>query len=180
MTKSKEGSFKVMAIFFIVTILITFGWDKIPFLKNGVHAALDPSLGALLSWQLELGMIIILLFLSIISVVVQKYTTNQEELKKIRATQKELQSEAKKNANDPKKMNEINTELMSLAPKQMKLGMRSVIYTGIPFFLFFRWFHDYFLTMGSPKFFGFMGWFWFYLIVFMIFSTILKKKFDVV
>jgi uncharacterized membrane protein (DUF106 family) len=75
---------------------------------------------------------------------------------------------------------EIQKELMSLAPKQMKLGMRTVVYTGIPFVLFFRWFQDFFVAAGSPKFFGFIGWFWFYLIVFMIFSSILKKKFDVV
>lgn len=180
MTKNKDGSFRIIGIVFLMTIIIAFNWDNWGWLKNAIHAALDPTLGALLNWHLEFGMIIILFILSIIMTAVQKYTTNQEELKKIRKEQKDLQVEAKKYQNDPKKSLEINKQLMSLMPKQMKLGMRTIVYTGIPFILFFKWFNDIFTGMGSPKFFGFMGWFLFYILVFMIFSSILKKKFDVV
>ena len=70
-------------------------------------------------------------------------------------------------------------------PKQMKLSMRTIIYTGIPFVLLFRWFSDYFLSLsevtGEPvRFFGFMGWFIFYLIGTVVFSSILKKYMKVV
>ena len=111
---------------------------------------------------------------------VQKYTTDQKELKSIKKLQKELQKKQKEHKEDPKKSMEIQKEMMSLMPKQMKLGMRTIVYTGIPFVLFFRWFHDFFTSVGDPKFFGFIGWFWFYMIFTMIFSSILKKKFDIV
>lgn len=180
MTKNKDGSFRVIVVFFLLIMLIGLNWNKWTWLSGSIHAAFDPTLGALLNWNLEFGMLIILFVLAVIMTFVQKYTTNQEELKEIRRTQKELQAEAKKHQNDPKKSMEIQKELMSLMPKQMKLGMRTIVYTGIPFILFFRWFNDYFTSIGSPKFFGFIGWFVFYLVFFMLFSTILKKKFDVV
>lgn len=180
MVKSKEGNFRVVAIFMLIAMLIAFNWDKWKWLSGPVHQALDPTLGALLNWHMEIGMIIILFVLAVIMTVVQKYSTNQEELKKLRKIQKELNKKSKEHKDDPKKAMEIQKEMMALMPKQFKLTMRTVVYTTIPFILFFRWFNDYFLAIGSPKFFGFIGWFWFYLIFFMIFSSILKKKFDVV
>jgi hypothetical protein len=76
-------------------------------------------------------------------------------------------------------MAEYNKKNMEMIPQQFKLNMGSWAYTMIPFVLFFRWFSDYFLVLGNPKFFGFMGWFWFYLISSIIFSSILRKKLDV-
>ena len=84
MTKNKDGSFRVIGIVFLITIIIAFNWNNWVWLKNSIHSAFDPTLGALLNWHLEIGMILILFVLSIIMTIVQKYTTNQEELKKIR------------------------------------------------------------------------------------------------
>jgi uncharacterized membrane protein (DUF106 family) len=58
--------------------------------------------------------------------------------------------------------------------------MRAIAYTGIPFILFFRWFNDYFIAAGNPKFILGLGWFLFYLIFAIIFGTILRKYLDVV
>ncbi|MDA3836064.1 MAG: EMC3/TMCO1 family protein [Nanoarchaeota archaeon] len=180
MTKNKEGNFRLVAVFMVVTMIIAYNWDKWTWLSGGVDAVFSPTLGALLDWHMEIGMLIILFILSIIMTFVQKYTTDQAELKKIKALQKDLQAKSKEHKDNPKKAMEIQKEMMGLMPKQMKLGMRTIVYTGIPFILFFRWFQDFFTAMGSPKFFGFLGWFWFYMIFFMIFSTIIKKRFDVV
>jgi uncharacterized membrane protein (DUF106 family) len=185
MAKNREGSFRIIAVFFFLTMIIAFNWEKWDWLRNAIHVALDPSIGALLDWNLTIGMIIVIFLISVITVVLQKYTTNQEELKKIKKIQKELQKKSNENKHDPKKSMEIQKEMMDLMPKQMKLGMRTIVYTGIPFVLLFKWFYDYFATLeaatGAPvRFFGFLGWFWFYLIFTMIFSSILKKKFDVV
>ena len=46
--------------------------------------------------------------------------------------------------------------------------------------LFFRWFNDYFIAAGNPKFFLGLGWFLFYLIFAIIFGSILRKYLDVV
>jgi uncharacterized membrane protein (DUF106 family) len=184
MKKNKEGSFRVVFVFLLATMLIAFNWDKWTWLSDGVNSVLNPSLGALLDWNLTVGMLIIVFFVSILMTFIQKYTTNQKELKEIKKIQKELQAKQKENRHDPKKSAEISKEMFALMPKQFKLGMRTIVYTGIPFVILFQWFRDYFGTLeevtGAPvRFFGFMSWFIFYLIGSMFFSSFLRKKFDV-
>lgn len=180
MAENKKGSFGLIFAFMILTMIIAFNWEKWTWLKGGIHKILDPSLGALLNWNLTIGMFIIVLLLSFLTTILQKYTTDQKELKKIRDEQKEIQNQTKKFRDSPEKLMKLQKRQMELMPKQMKLGMSSVIYTGIPLILFFRWFQDYFLVLNNPKFFGFLSWFWFYLIFSIIFSSIIKKKLDIV
>ncbi len=163
----------------LISMLIASAWDKTAWIKDGIHFLLDPTAGALLDWQLTIGMIIIVFILSLIITIVQKYTSDQVALKELRDEQKKLQKEMKEARNDPAKMAELNKKNMELFPKQFKLGMGSIAYTAIPFVLFFRWFNDYFTAIGTPKFFGFIGWFWFYFIFSLIFSMILKKQMKV-
>lgn len=182
MTKNKEGNFRVIALVMLATLLIAFNWEKWAGFRDAIHAVLDPSLGALLDWNLTVGMLIIVFIISVAMTIVQKYTTDQEELKRIKKLQKELQKKAKELKHDPKKAMEVQKEIMPLTMKQMKLGMRTIVYTGIPFVLLFRWFSDYFMApaLEGVKLLGFFNWFWFYLIFTMIFSSVLKKKFNVV
>ena len=185
MSNNKEGNFRVVAIFMLVSMVIAFNWDKWSWMKDAIHSVFNPTLGALLSWNLNIGMLIIVLILSVIMSIIQKYTTNQKELKELKKLQKDLQKKANEHKHDPQKSMQYQKEMMSLMPKQMKLGMRTIVYTGIPFILLFRWFTDYFLTIqeatGAPvRIFGFFSWFWFYLIGSMVFSSIIKKKFDIV
>jgi len=164
-----------------ISMIIAYSWEsaRMQWVKNAIHFLLDPSAGALISWHLEIGMLIIIFILSLIMTLIQKYTTDQVELKKIKVEQKALQKEMKEAKDDPKKMAELQKKNMEMIPKQFKLSMGSIAYTAIPFVLFFRWFDDFFKALGSTKFFGFMGWFLFYLISYMIFSSIIKKKLDV-
>jgi uncharacterized membrane protein (DUF106 family) len=179
--KKSEGSFAPMIFIMLVSLVIAGLWDKVPAIKNTIKAGLDPVFGNLLNWNLTIGMLIIVALISVLTTIVQKYTTDQESLKDIKREQKEIQKEIKehrKNGNQ-KKMMELNKKQMKLAPKQMKLSMKSVAYTGVPFILLIRWFQDYFANAGDPKFFGFMGWFIFYLLGAVIFGSILRKKMDV-
>ena len=73
------------------------------------------------------------------------------------------------------KMMELQKKQFSSMPEMMKLSMASIIYTGVPFVLFFRWFDDFFESIGDPTFLGFLSWFWFYLILLMITGGILRK-----
>ena len=86
----------------------------------------------------------------------------------------------KKYKDHPEKLMELQKKQFEFIPKTMKLSMRAIVFTGIPFILFFRWFMDFFTAIGDPKFFGFLSWFWFYLIFSIIFSSILRKIFKVV
>jgi len=178
--EAKEGSFTPLIIFMLITLVLASLWDKIPAIKNAIHYVLDPSAGALINWNLNIGMLIIVLIITAITTVVQKYATDQKTLKELRTEQKDIQNQMKEFKNHPEKMMELQKKQFAMMPKQMKLSMRAIIYTGIPFILFFRWFNDYFVAMGSPKFFLGMGWFLFYLISAIVFGSILRKWWDVV
>ncbi|MEK6891307.1 MAG: EMC3/TMCO1 family protein [Nanoarchaeota archaeon] len=171
----KHGSFRWIFIVLIVSLLIGFLWDTIPAIKNSGHAILDPSVGILMNWNMVYGMIIIVFIITLVTTIIQKYATDQKAIKELKAEQKKIQQEMKNHKDNPSKMLEFNKQQMELFKKMMPMTMRPVIYTGVPIVLFFRWFHDYFTLAGDPKFFGIFSWFWFYIIVSIIFSIILRK-----
>ena len=183
--KGKEGSFMPIFFIMIISLVIAFAWDKLDFIKNSVHAVLDPSIGVLLTWNLTWGMIIIVLIIGFITTIIQKYATDQEALKELKKEQKILQAEMKKYRAHPEKVAELSKKQLQFVPQTFKLTSRAIMYTGIPFILFFRWFSDVFILIeletGAPvRFLGFLTWFWFYLIFTMIFSMILRKIMKVV
>jgi len=177
---AKEGSFTPLIIFMIFTLIFAGLWDKVPAIKNAIHFVLDPTVGFLLNWNLNLGMLIVVLVITIVTTIVQKYATDQKTLKELRVEQKDLQKQMKESKDHPEKVMELQKRQFAMMPKQMKLSMRAIIYTGIPFVLFFRWFNDYFIAAESPRFLLGLTWFWFYLIFAMVFSAILRKWWDVV
>lgn len=178
--KGKEGSLKSMMFIMLISLAIAGLWDTLPTIKNSVHSLLDPSLGLLLNWDVTYGLLLIIVILTFLMTLVQKYTTDQETLKEMRKEQKLLQVEMKNYRDNPEKMMELNKKSMEFIPKTLKLSMRAIIYTSIPLILLFRWFMDYFSLMPEFRFFGFFTWFWFYLISYMIFSSILRKVLKVV
>lgn len=177
---NKQGSFFPIILVTIVSLAMAIFWDKVPFIKNAIHAVLDPSAGALLMWNLTIGMLAIVFLITLITTLIQKYTTDQKALKELKQEQKILQEEMKKYKDNPAKVSELSKKQLEFIPRTFKLTSRSVLFTGIPFILFFRWFYDFFAALGEPKFFGFLSWFWFYLIFTMIFSSILRKMMKVV
>lgn len=179
-TQGKEGSFKGIFIVMIISLLIAFFWDSFSFIKNSAHALLNPTAGAILNWNLTGGMFIIIIIITFFMTLVQKYATDQKTLKELRKEQKEVQGEMKKYRDHPEKLMEMQKKQMEFIPKTMKLSMRPMMFTAIPLILFFRWFMDFFSAIGNPKFFGFLSWFWFYLLGSIIFSSILRKILKVV
>ncbi len=165
-----------MFVVLLVTMIIAFAWGRVPFIKQTVHSILDPTAGKLLNSNITWGMILIVFIITLVTTIIQKYGTDQSELKKIRGEQKILQEEMKKYKDNPEKILELNKKHFEFIPKTMDLTMKPLIYTAIPFVLFFRWFGDYFSGIGNNfKFFGFLSWFWFYFIATIVFSTILRK-----
>jgi len=176
----KKGSFWPIILITVLSLALAYWWDKIPFVKNAVHVALDPSAGALLIWNLNIGMLIVVFIITLITTLIQKYATDQKALKELRAEQKLLQEEMKKFKDDPARISELSKKQLEFIPRTFKLTSRTVLFTGIPFLLFFRWFYDFFAGLEqqlghSIVFLGFLPWFWFYLIFTLIFSSILRK-----
>ncbi|MCK5149979.1 hypothetical protein KAJ87_03580 [Candidatus Pacearchaeota archaeon] len=179
----KEGSFKPIIFIMIASLALAYFWDKFDFIKDSVHAVLTPTAGWLLDLNLTGGMLLIVFLISLFTTLVQKYATDQKALKELRKEQKILQDEMKKYKEHPEKMAELSKKQLEFIPKTFKLTSRSIMFTGIPFILFFRWFQDFFTARGEIAFFGIeflSSWFWFYLIFVMVFSTILRKIMKVV
>ncbi|HPD81698.1 MAG TPA: hypothetical protein PK357_01215, partial [Candidatus Pacearchaeota archaeon] len=93
--KAKEGSFTPLIIVMFASVIIAFYWDKFPWISNSIHSIFDPSAGALLDWNVTLGMIIIVFIITFFTTLVQKYATDQKTLKEMRKEQKEMQKQMK-------------------------------------------------------------------------------------
>lgn len=104
---AKEGSFMPMIIVMLASLAIAFLWDKVPAIKNAIHVVLNPTAGALMNWNLTFGLIIIVFILTLITTLVQKYTTDQKTLKELKAEQKELQKQMKEFKNHPEKLMDL-------------------------------------------------------------------------
>jgi len=158
----------------LFSFLIVILWDKVPFIKGAVHLVLDPTLGFLLNLNLYFGMCVIVFLFTSVSVLVQKYGTDQEELKRIKEEQKILRKEMDKYKANPEKLMALQKKQLEFIPKTMDITMKPLIYTAVPFILFFRWFNDYFSGIEF-KFFGVLSWFWFYIILSIVISMVLRK-----
>lgn len=177
---AKEGSFMPIFLVMLLAFVIAGLWDKIPVIKNSINFVLNPTAGALLSWNLNIGMLIIVFVITVITTLVQKYATDQDTLKELRKEQKEIQKQMKEFRSHPEKMMELQKKQMAMFPKQMKLSMRGIVYTIIPFALFFQWFRGFFTGIGDPRFILGLSWFWFYLISAIVISSLLRKWWKVV
>ena len=151
----KEGSLKMIFLIMLLSLIIAFYWPRAPWISQPIHSILDPSLGRLLEWNTTGGMLIIVIMISFITTLVQKYTTDQATIRELKNQQKEINKKAKEYSHDPQKMMEIQKELMPISMKLMRLSMRPIMFTGIPFIIFFRWFMDVFEIMGNPNFLDF-------------------------
>nr|QBM01233.1 hypothetical protein [uncultured archaeon] len=176
----KDGSFLPIIVVMVISVAIAGLWDSVPAIKNSVHYILDPTVGWLINWNIHLGTLFIVFAITLITTLVQKFATDQEALRELKKEQKILQEEMNKYKEHPEKLMELQKKQMQFIPKTMKLTSRSIMFTGVPFILLFRWFNDVFAGMDNPKFFGFMSWFLFYLIFAMVFSSILRKAMKVV
>ena len=168
----------ILVLVMLISIAIAAFWNSIPAVKQGVHLLLDPTAGNLLDFNVSLGMIIIAATISLFITLMQKYTVDNETLRELKKEQKLLQEEMKKYKEHPEKLMELQKKQLEFVPKTMELTTRPLLYTGIPIILFFRWFNDYFSIFNPPlKIFGFLSWFWAYLIFSIIASIIFRKLF---
>ena len=161
----------------IISLAVAGFWNYLPIVKQGVHYLLDPTAGRLLEYNINLGMIIISALITLFITVIQKYTVDNDMLRALKKEQKMLSEEIKQFKDHPEKLMELNKKSLAKAGEMMSLSMGSFMYTAIPIILFFRWFSDYFDALENAKIFGFLSWFWAYLIFSIIFSVIFRKVF---
>lgn len=159
----------IFLIVILVSLVINSLYNSNPAIKNGVNFVLNPTLGVLLNWNVYIGFVIIIAFISFVLTLAQKYFSDQEELRKLKQEQKILQEEMKKYRDHPEKLLELQKKQLEFLPKTFDLTLKPLIITSIPVLLLFMWFRDYL----DPKLGGW--WIAYYIIGSMIFSSIFRK-----
>lgn len=173
---SMYKGFRTLFIVSLIGLAVAFFWDHLPSIRSTVHVILNPSAGYLLNWDPSWGLLIISCIISLITTILQKYMTDQETLKSLRAEQKVLNQQMKEYKEHPEKVMELQRKQMPLVWKSMEISMRPALFTAIPFILLIRWFGDYFADNPS-EIFGFMSWFWAYVLFAVVSSIALRKIF---
>lgn len=118
------------------------------------------------------SLILIAILLSFVTLMITKFVTDQKKMKELREKQKELRKKSKEFSHDVKKMMEINKELMEMSMEMMKHSFKPLLLTFIPLLVFFWWLKTTFEAVLP-------GWIWYYIIVSVISSLILRKLLDV-
>ena len=86
-----------------------------------------------------LAIIILSLMISLIIIIITKYTTDQTLMKKMKDEIKEYQKQAKELKNNPSKAMEIQKKSMEVNMKYMTHSLKPTIITFIPIILIFGW-----------------------------------------
>lgn len=106
-----------------------------------LSAFLDPILRPLLQWGPFTTLFIVSLFISLLTTIIYKYTTNQEKLKELKADMKRLQKKATALSKEGKsdKAMKMQKDMMKMNGQFMKSSFRSTLFTFLPIILFFGW-----------------------------------------
>ncbi len=99
----------------------------------------NPVLQPLLNISPFLGILIVSLVISLITVLVYKYFTNQVEMKRLKEQQKEYQQRMKELRDNPSEMMKVQKEAMSKNFEYMKHSLRATLITMLPIILIFGW-----------------------------------------
>jgi uncharacterized membrane protein (DUF106 family) len=102
---------------------------------------LDPILGPLLNIQPLFAILLISLFLSLVSLLLTKYLTNQKLMKQHRIEMKELQKSVREltKAGKQESAMSLQKEMMDKNMLIMKESFKPMLITIIPFLLIFGW-----------------------------------------
>jgi uncharacterized membrane protein (DUF106 family) len=100
---------------------------------------LDPVFSPLLYLHPFISVTILSFLISLIIIVIYKYTTNQTLMKSLKDELKALQAEMKLLKDQPQKMMEVNKRAMETNMKYMMHSFRSTLFTFIPIIFIFSW-----------------------------------------
>ncbi len=83
--------------------------------------------------------LLLAIVVSLITTLIYKFATNQDEIKRIKADIKKLREKMKKHKDNQKKLMEINQEMMSKNFAVMKQSLRAMLYSFLPIILILSW-----------------------------------------
>jgi uncharacterized membrane protein (DUF106 family) len=104
---------------------------------------LNPVFDVLFGWLLPLdpfwSILILSFIISLIIIVITKYTTKQDLMKHLKEESKELQKQMKELKDKPEKMMEVQKKHMESSMKYMRESFRPLLWTFVPIILIFGW-----------------------------------------
>src|SRR5574342_185649 len=102
-------------------------------------AFFDSAFGFLLNWPPLLAIALVSFVISLLITLIYKWTTNQQEMKRLKDELKEHQTKMKTHKDDPEKMMAIQKQAMAVNMQYMAKSMKSTFITFIPILLIFGW-----------------------------------------
>lgn len=104
---------------------------------------IDPAINFIFGPLLKLPslwtVIIMSFLISLLIVIIYKYTTNQNVMKQLKDEIKNLQSQMKELKNDPEKAMAVQKQAMQTNMKYMMQSMKATLITFIPIIILFGW-----------------------------------------
>ncbi len=129
---------------------------------------------------------LISMLLSLVLVIVYKYTADQATMKSLKAqidAERKKSGEAQK-SNDLKTMNDALGKMTELNKQYLSLNMKPMLFSSLMFLPFLPWFFERFkdtvisLPFEVPFAGSTLSWFWWYLLLSIPFNTIIRKILD--
>lgn len=102
-------------------------------------AFFDSAFGFLLNWNPLIAIAVVSLAISLLITLIYKWTTNQQEMKRLKDELKEHQTKMKSHKDNPEKMMAIQKQAMAVNMQYMAKSMKSTFITFIPILLIFGW-----------------------------------------
>lgn len=93
---------------------------------------------ALLNLPPAISILIVSVFVSLVTTLVYKYTTNQKVMKEIKDDVKRMQAEVR-STKEPGRAAQLQKEMMGRSMQQMNSSWKSMLITMVPLFLIFGW-----------------------------------------
>tara|TARA_Y100000310_G_scaffold325133_1_gene388135 strand:+ start:553 stop:1296 length:744 start_codon:yes stop_codon:yes gene_type:complete len=100
---------------------------------------LDPIFNPLLNFGPLWALVIMSFIISLLIIIIYKYTTNQDLMKQLKDELKEIQKEMKDLRDQPEKAMAVQKRAMQTNMKYMMQSMKATIFTFIPIIILFGW-----------------------------------------
>ena len=119
-----------------------------------------------------MGMAIVAFIVTVVMTTIRFFATDRKLMREIKEKQKHLREEMKKYKHDVEKMGELNKEMMSHMPAQLKESFKIMLITIIPLIILLKWLRTTFEATALAN-----TWIWWYIGFSVIFGIVLGKVF---
>ncbi len=118
----------------------------------------------------KIGVILFAIAVTTLMTLIRYVITDKAVMREIKEKQRIIREEMKLHKDNPEKMMDLNKEMMSHLPAQMKQSFKVLLITFVPILIIFKWARGIFAATTLAS-----SWIWWYIIASMIFGIALAK-----